>query len=242
MLQSFQAIDQKLANREPVYIRNKSRHPASGALSIVVVSYPSAEGEKSFNVPRSTMPFNICNYVDPESLRVSTGFRKLLNNGALEVVEEDEAQKAAQDPAAVEAFQVAYMEATNTYAFRADEQRKNQQAEAEIKAEKQREQSGGMKNMLAAMDPKLAQALNIIGTDGQRPDPKLITTRSPRFTALEARVRNKTVGDVQIINELSGMLSDLTIDDLSTVAAGGIWPHIAAMWARERLEFKSRQV
>jgi hypothetical protein len=237
---SFSDIDKKLANREPVFIRNKSRHKTSNALSILILNYPSAEGEKSFNIPRSTTPFNICDHVDPESLRSSSSFRKYLNTGSIEVVDEDVARRESDDPAIQDAFRASYNEANNTYVARSGEQRATVEAEAAIKAEKARDQSAGMKNIIAAMDPKLAQALNIRGADGQQPDPKLLSTRSPRFTALESRVRAKSLGDAQVVSELSLMLSDLSLDDLATVAAGGIWPNISVAWAKERLEFKAR--
>jgi len=237
---SFSDIDKKLANRESVFIRNKSRHKMSGALSMLVLNYPSAEGDKSFNIPRSTVPFNICDHVDPESLRSSSSFRKYLNTGSIEVVSEEEAARETSDPAVLDAFRASYNEANNTYVARSGEQKATLEAEAAIKAEKQRDQSAGMKNIISAMDPKLAQALNIRGADGQQPDPKLIGTRSPRFTGLEARVRAKSLADAQVVGELSLMLSDLTLDDLATVSAGGIWPNIAMAWAKERLEFKSR--
>ncbi len=241
MFTSFSDIDKKLAAREPLFIRNNSRHKTSNTLSILVLNYPSAEGEKSFNIPRSATPFNICDHIDPESLRSSSSFRKYLNTGSVEVVDEKEAQEALADPGAVAAFRASYNEANNTYVARTGEQRATQEAEAAIKAEKAREQSAGMKNIIAAMDPKLAQALNIQGADGQRPDPKLITARSPRFSALEARVRAGALSDAQVVSDLSLMLSDLMIDDLASIASGGIWPSIAVAWAKERLEFKSRQ-
>lgn len=237
---SFSDIDKKLANREPLFICNRSRHKTSNALSILILNYPSAEGDKSFNIPRSGTPFNICDHVDPESLRSSSSFRKYLNTGSIEVVSEEEARSAVEDPAVLEAFRASYNEANNTYVARSGEQRASIEAEAAMKAEKQREQSAGMKNIIAAMDPKLAQALNITTASGQQPDPKLIGSRSPRFTGLEARVRAKAIGDAAVVGELSLMLSDLTIDDLANVSAGGVWPNIAVAWAKERLDFKSR--
>lgn len=240
MFTSFTDIDKKLANREPLFIRNNSRHKHSNALSILVLNYPSSEGDKSFNIPRSATPFNICDHIDPESLRSSASFRKYLNTGSIEVVPEEQAKAEVADPAVAQAFRASFEEANNTHVARFSEQKSAVEAEAAIKAEKQREQSAGMKNIIAAMDPKLAQALNLRGADGQQPDPKLLSARSPRFTALEARVRAKSLGDAQVVSELSLMLSDLSIDDLASVAAGGIWPNIAVSWAKERLEFKAR--
>jgi len=233
----FSQIDKKLADREDLYIRNMSKHKLSRASSIVVINYPSAEGDRAFNVPRTNIPFNICDHVAPESLRASASFRKLYNNGVLEIVDPDVAEAELRDPAKREALRAALYEADNTtiYNARANEQRANKDAEAAIKAEKQREQSAGMSNMLASMDPRIAAALqqNSIG-----PDPALINAGNPRFTALETRVKAGAMTGDLVVNELSLMYGDLTLNDLQSIATTHYWPQEAQTWARERIAYQ----
>lgn len=237
---SFSEVDAALAERKPVYIANKARHHLSGAQSIVVINFMTVEGSRSFNVPRTSIPFNICDYVDPDSLRTSQSFRKLLNNGTLQVVAEAEAQIARNDPAAMQSFRAAYNEANNTYVARSAENRKNNEAHAADRAERQKNTSAGMKNIIAAMDPKLAEALNIMNADGQRPDPVLETKRNPRIVALEARVKSGTLQGQAVVDELSLMFGDLTIEDLHGISGGGFWPVEAQNWARERVAHKMK--
>jgi hypothetical protein len=230
---SFSEIDKLLANREPLFIRNRSAKPTR----ILVINYPSAEGELSFSIPRITIPFNICDYVDPESLRASRSFRAMLNTGNVEVVKEEDARRELGDPERIKAFRLAYDEANNTYKARAGESEKSRTANQAVRDENLKSQSGAMKNMLASMDPTLAKALNIVGEDGQRPAPKLIQERSARLTSLEARVKNKLVDEAGIMSELSLMLGELTQEEFEFLASHPAFPPGAQQWARDRLAF-----
>lgn len=234
----FSQIDKKLAEREELYIRNVSKHRLSGASSIVVINYPSAEGDRAFNVPRTNIPFNICDHVDPESLRASASFRKLYNNGVLEIVDTEVATAELQDPIKRDALRAALYEADNTtiYNARANESRANQEAEAAIKAEKQREQSAGMANLLSTMDPRVAAALG--QNQGTGPDPSLVSAGNPRFTALETRVKGGGMNGQQVVQELTLMYGDLTLNDLQAVATASFWPSEAQTWARERIAYQ----
>jgi hypothetical protein len=233
---SFSQVDKTLSEGGPLYVRNKAKHPGSGAASILVISYPTAEGTVGFNVPRVAIPFNICDHVDPESLRASRHFRKLVVNGTLEIVPEEQAERELRDPALREAFRRALKESDEhgIYQARADEIKKNQAAEAEIKAEKMAEQSAGMSHMLAAMDPRLAAALNTPQNIANVPPPDL--GPNPRFRALETRVVG--MAGESVVNELTLMYGDLTPNDLQAIATGSAWPAEAKKWARERIAYQ----
>ena len=233
---SFAVVDKVLASREPLYLQNTTKPP----MRILMVSYPSAEGEQSFAVPRTNIPFNICDYVEPESLRSSRSFRAMLNSGHLAVVKAEDAEKVLADPARVSAFRAAYGEANNTYKHRAGEVEKTQRANAEVRADQQKSQSGAMKNMIQAMDPTLAKALNITTDTGGRPDPKLIVQRNPRLSGLESRVKAGGVDSETILSDLSLMLGDLTQSDLESIASDPVWPQDVQIWARERISFMMR--
>lgn len=235
---TFQEVDRILAARDAVFIRNTSPPPRK----ILVIDYPSAEGNKGFFVPRTNVPFNICDYVDPESLRASSAFRSMLNSGMIEVITQEEAQEELADPARRQNFQNAYNEANKTYQHRADELRKTQEANASVRAEEQAASSQGMKNVIASMDPNLAKALNITGADGIKHDPKLLTQRNARLMNLETRLKAGSIPTSLLMGELSLMLGDLGIDDLQSIAAGGIWPADAAQWARERIAFETQRM
>jgi hypothetical protein len=235
---TFQEVDRILASRDAVFIRNTSPPPRK----ILVIDYPSAEGNKGFFVPRTNVPFNICDYVDPESLRSSSAFRSMLNSGMLEVITQQEAQEELADPARRQNFQNAYNEANKTYQHRADELRKTQEANASVRAEEQAASSQGMKNVIASMDPNLAKALNITGADGIKHDPKLLVQRNARLVGLETRLKAGSIPSSLLMGELSLMLGDLSIDDLQSIAAGGIWPTDAAQWARERIAFETQRL
>lgn len=235
---SFQEVDRVLAARESLFIRNCSPPPRK----ILVVDYPSAEGNKGFFVPRTNVPFNICDYVDPESLRASSSFRSMLNSGMIEVLSEEAAREELADPARIANFQTAYNEANKTYAHRADELRKTQEANAAVRAEEQQASSQGMKNIIASMDPTLAKALNITGADGLKHDPKPIVTRNARLVNLENRVKAGNMPMSVLMSELNLMLGDLNIDDLQAIAAGGVWPAEVAQWARERVAFEMQRM
>ena len=235
---SFSAVDKVLSERKALYIRNQARHHASGAQSIVVINFPTHEGGRSFSIPRTSVPFNICDHIDPDSLRSSESFRKLLNNGTLEVVPDTTAERELRDPAMREAFKAAYNEANNTYQARKGETQAGREANASAKAEKQAAQSAGMKNIIAAMDPKLAEALNITGADGIKADPVLENKRNPRLVALEARVKSGTVASHAVVGEISLMLGDLKHEDLVGIASGAFWPPEAQKWARDRIAFQ----
>lgn len=232
---SFQEIDRSLAERNALFIRNISPPPRK----VIVIDYPSPEGNKGFFVPRTNVPFNICDYVDPESLRASSSFRNMLNNGMIEVLSAEDAEEELRDPAKIENFKNAYAEANKTHQHRSDEIRKTQEANAAARAEEQQASSQGMKNIIAAMDPKLAQALKLTGADGMKHDPKLIEARNPRLVALETRVKSGNSPVSLVMSELSLMLGDLSIDDLQTIAAGGVWPAEVSQWARERVAFET---
>lgn len=235
---SFQEVDRVLAAREALFIRNVSPPPRK----ILVVDYPSAEGNKGFFVPRTNVPFNICDYVDPESLRASSSFRKLLNGGVIEVLSEDEARAELADPARLANLRNAMSEANNTYQHRADELRKTQEATAVTRAEEQAASSQGMKNIIASMDPNLAKALNITGSDGMKHDPKPVVSRNARLVSLETRVKSGTVPVSLLMSELSLMLGDLSMEDLQSIAGGGVWPAEVAQWARERVAFETQKI
>jgi hypothetical protein len=235
---SWQDVDKTLANREPLYVRNTSPPPRK----MLVVDYPSPEGAgKAFIVPRTNVAFNICDYLDPESIRASSSFRKLFNNGLIQVVTAEDAKLEMQDPARRQNFTAAYNEANNTHSHRADEVRKTQEANAAARAEDQKESSAGMKNVIAALDPTLAKALNIVGADGIKNDPKLLSDRNPRLSALETRVKQGQVPVSVLMSELSLMLGDLSVADLQTIASGGIWPADVSQWARERIAFETER-
>lgn len=235
---SFQEVDRILAAREALFIRNSSPPPRR----ILVIDYPSAEGNKGFFIPRTNVPFNICDYVDPESLRASSSFRSMLNGGMVEVISEEVARDELADPARVANFQHAYNEANKTYQHRADELRKTQEANASVRSEEQAASSQGMKNIIASMDPALAKTLNITGQDGLKHDPKLMNNRNQRLSNLENRVKAGTMPISLMMTELSLMLGDLNIEDLQSIAAGGIWPQEVAQWARERVAFETERI
>lgn len=234
---SFSEVDKVLAARDPLWVRNISPPPRK----ILMIDYPSAEGGKAFHVPRCDVPFNICDYVEPESLRASSGFRTMINSGMLEILTEDQAQDALADPEARKAFQNSYAEANKTHQHRSDEMRKNQEASAEVRAETQAASAKGMKSIISALDPALAKALNLIGADGQQHAPTLTSNRSPRLIALEERVKAGAVPESLLMSELSLMLGDLSIEELQGIAAGGLWPAPVAQWARERVSFRTQQ-
>jgi hypothetical protein len=235
---TFQEVDRALAARDALFIRNTSPPPRK----ILVIDYPSAEGSKGFFVPRTNVPFNICDYVDPESLRSSSSFRSMLNSGMIEVITQEEAQEDLADPARRQNFQNAYSEANKTYQYRSDELRKSQEANATVRAEEQAASSQGMKNVIAAMDPNLAKALNITGADGIKHDPKMLVQRNPRLVGLETRLKAGSIPSSLLMGELSLMLGDLSNDDLQSIAAGGSWPADAAQWARERIAFETQRM
>lgn len=229
----FSEVDKLLAAREPLFIRNCSTKP----MSILVINYPSAEGGLGFNIPRTSIPFNICDHVDPESLRASKSFRTMLHSGKIEVVATEAAMRELSDPERIKAFRIAFEEANNTYKSRAGEADKTRAANQDVRNEALKSQSGAMKNMLASMDPTLAKAIGAIGADGQRPLPKLIEERSPRLTSLEGRIKNGSVDGPGVMTELALMLGDLSTADLEFIAANPSFPPEAQQWARGRLSF-----
>lgn len=234
---SFQEVDRRLANRESLFIRNTSPPPRK----LLVIDFPSAEGNKAFFIPRTNVPFNICDYVDPESLRSSSSFRAMLNGGQLQVISEEEAVEERADPERLKNFTTAYNEANKTYSHRADELRKTQEANATSRAEEQAASSQGIKSVISAIDPNIAKALNLVGADGIKHDPKVLSARNSRLNALEARVKAGNMPVSLVMSELSLMLGDLGIEDLEVVAAGGIWPTEVAQWARERIAFETQR-
>lgn len=228
--QSFTEVDAILANRQPLYIRNACRGHAD-VLSIVTLNYPTAEGPKSFNVPATGVAFDICQFVDPESLRSSDSFRKFLNKGALVLVDEKTARREMSDRENAEIFRVAYEDANNTYVARADEAKKQKQAESSTRDEQQREQAGAMRGLLTAIDPTLAKALNLVTSQGLPPDPKL-TVANPRFASLEARLAS--LSGEEVLRELRRMASNLSDSEMRTIVAGSQWPQEAKAWAASR--------
>ena len=235
---SFSEIDKKLAAREALYVKNCSSKPTK----ILVINYPSPEGDVAFNIPRTTIPFNICDYVDPEYLRASRSFRQMMNAGVVEVVETEKAEKTLSDPEFFRAFRLAYEEANNTHKSREGEAQKARSAGSILREEAQRAQSQGMKNIITSMDPTLAKALNFVDASGQKHLPKLAagTERNPRLVALENRVKGGAVTAEEIMRELKLMLGDLDLGDLQAVAAGTAWPTEAQQWARDRVEFQTK--
>jgi hypothetical protein len=230
---TFSEVDAMLANRKPVYLRNLTSKPSS----ILVLDYPSPEGMKAFHVPRSSIPFNVVDYVEAEYIRGSSAFRKLFHSGVLEVVAEERAVRELADPEARRAFQLAHDEANKTSQYRHGELEKARRAGADAREEAQAQQGHAMHSLIATMDPKMVRAMNV-GSDGTK-DPKVSTQVSPRLTALHARVKNNQVDAQGIKNELSLMMSDLDLSDLQGIAAGGFWPAEVQLWARERVAFKT---
>src|SRR6476469_8044376 len=104
---SFSDIDKLLATREPLFIRNATSAPTK----ILIVNYASKEGTRAFQIPRTSIPFNICDYVDPDDLRSSDSFRLMLNSGAIEIVDPKRARAELADPERMRAFRVSFDEA-----------------------------------------------------------------------------------------------------------------------------------
>lgn len=228
--QSFTEVDGMLAARQPLYIRNSHR-TKGGVLTIIAITYPTAEGPQSFNVPASTIAFDICQFVDPESLRSSKSFRMFLNKGVIALVPEAEALAEMRNRENGEIFRVAYEDANNTYVARADEAKKEQQATATARDEQNREQAGAMRGILTSLDPTLAKALNLLTPQGMPPDPKLMVA-NPRLQSLEARVAS--LGPSEVLRELRRMAGDLSLSEIQAIQAGSQWPQEAKQWARER--------
>jgi hypothetical protein len=233
---SFHDVDTILADRKPLYIKNKTTQP----IRLLVIDYPSPEGPKAFFIPRTPIPFNICDFVDPESLRSSSSFRSMLNAQAIEVIDIAAAKAVIADPEARKSFVSALNEANKTHQHRANELAKTREANAAYRDEQSKQNSGAMKNMLTAMDPMLAKALNITGADGMRPEPKLIVHRNARLAALEARVKAGTAALATIMSELSLMLGDLSTDDLQAIAGSAFWPPESQKWARDRIAYATK--
>jgi hypothetical protein len=234
--QSFTEVDETLAARQPLYVRNVHR-TRGGIRSVLTVNYPTAEGPKAFNIPATQVAFDLCQFVDPESLRGSDSFRKFLNKGAIVVVPEAEALAEMRQRENAEIFRVAYEDANNTYVARADEAKKEQSAGSAARDERHREQSGAMRGLITSLDPTLAKALNLVTSTGQQPDPKMLVA-NPRFASLEARIHGLSSEDV--IHELRRMASDLSTADLQAIQAGSQWPAAAKEWAAARLRPAAR--
>jgi hypothetical protein len=234
---SFSQVDKVLEAGGPLYVRNTAKHRMSNAATILVINYPSAEGMTAFNCPRVSIPFNICDHVDPQRLRQSRSFRKLVNSGVLQLVDEEEAKRELADPMKREAFRAALRESDehDIQTLRADELRKNKEAEAAIKAEKQAEQSAGMSHMLAAMDPRLAAALQANTPENVVNVPAPDLGPNPRFKALQTRLAGMA-GDA-VVRELTLMYGDLTPNDFQSIATTNTWPPEAQAWARERIAY-----
>jgi hypothetical protein len=230
---TFTEIAKMLTEKQTLWVRNISPPPRK----ILIIDYPSAEGGRAFNIPRTNLPFNICDHVDAESLRNSKSFRDMFNAGMLEVVDEEAARNELKDPLIRKSLQNAMSEAKNTHAHRADEVRKNQEADAAVRAEQQANTSQGTKSIIAALDPALAKALNLIGANGMKNDPTLVSKFNPRLVALEDKIKAGNVPVSLVMTELSSMIGDLSIDDMTHVAAGGVWPKDVAEWARNRVAF-----
>jgi len=235
---AYSDIDKMLSRREALYVRNKTSKP----VRMLVINYPSPESPigNAFMVPRSTVPFNICDFVDPESLRGSKTFKQILHAGGLELVDPKQARAELSDPERIKAFRAAFDEANNTYRARAGELKRTQEASAAEKASQQKLQSQGMRNIIQAMDPTMAKALSFVGADGIKADPKLLTDVSPRLVGLERRFAAGDVDETSVMIELSLMLGDLTTADLEKIASDAAWPRAAQSWARERIAYAQR--
>lgn len=232
--EDFQRIDEHLAARKPLYIRNCSKHP----LSVIVLEYPSAEGMAVTYLPRTTVPFNICAKIEPDYLRSSRAFRDLLTSRTIEVVPASRAKAETKDPALKAQFDDAWAEANNTSAHRRDEARKAREAGSTRAAAS--DASGPVVELLSKLDPEIVKQLDLSQLLGQTKKVKANPEQqNPRFYSLFMRVKgdNGVAPDV-IKKELSSMLSELSDSDLQVVAAGGPWGSAAAEWARERLKYR----
>jgi len=235
---SFSTVDKILEKGGPLYVRNLARHSSSRAASILIINYPSSEGGRAFNCPRVNIPFDICDHVDPESLRASASFRKLVVNGTIEIVDPETAERELADPAKRTAFRAALKESDEhgIYQVRASEIAANKSAEQAIKAEKNQEQSAGMSHMLASMDPRLAAALSTKTADKITNIPGLDLGENPRFRSLESR--SQGMAGESVVGELTLMYGDLTLNDLQSIVTGSAWPNEAKAWARERISYQ----
>lgn len=231
---TFSDVAGVLARGEPLFIRNVSSPPRK----MLIVDYPSPEGMRSFSIPRSDVPFNIVDHVDPDSLRQSKSFRTLFNNGLLEVVSEQEAKEELREPGRAAEWRNAYSEANRTTQHRADELRKTQQADAEARAELAASSAQSMKSVIAALDPNVARIMNLVGRDGQLHDPKPVSNLSPRLVSLEDRLKAGSVPKSLVVTELSGMASDLSEADLQhLLKEDSVWAEDVKKWSRDRLKF-----
>ena len=238
MYATFNDVVKIMAETGELWIRNISPPPQK----MLVIDYPAGGGQmRGFNIPRSAAAFNICEHVDAEALRLSHSFREMFNAGVLEVVTRDEAQsELSNDPALAANLADRLRESKNIAAHRASEVKKNQEADAQSRAEAQKSTASSARQIISALDPGLAAALNLVDGNGLPPDPKL-TGLNPRLTALEAKLKAGSVPQSLVMAEISSMIGDLGDDELRHLATNPIFPDEVKRWARQRMSFLAKK-
>jgi hypothetical protein len=225
----FEIIERLLNDRKPIYVRNNTAKP----MSILSMPYPTREGQKSFGIPRTSIPFNLAALISHDNLRDCSAFRTLLAKGLLALVPEDEAKvELSSDPNLNVALRNALDEANNTAQSRASEAQLERSSGSSSNSESP-EQTAAVA-ALAVIDPKMAAAARRMNPNSV-PRMQLDARVNTRLNALEARARSGSASEQAIMSELSLMLSELTDEELKRISLDAAWPVNAQEWSKQRL-------
>jgi hypothetical protein len=223
-LTSFSQIEAIMAKGEGLYVYNKTRKP----IKILQIDYPTAEGTRSFVIPRTTVSFNILDHIPAESLRQSQSFRKMFLAGAFGISDRETAEQDLSTEGARDAFDSAYAEANNTNKAREGEVRRARAANEQ--PTKGQNSLAEKKKLLIALDPALAELLGHTAENSKATGPTL-DVANPRLAALEAKVRAGTIGEQEVLKALGTMLGDLDPEDLLSIASNPAFPEGAREFA-----------
>lgn len=220
---SFAEIERKLIAREQVFIRNK--RPQYWA----IIQYKDSNGniERPFNIPATSLPFDITAYVGPDNLANSESFRTFFSKGLLEYVPIEVAAKELSDPETLQALRKALNDSNNTANAR------------EVEAKRYRESleddsTKNAQNNTPYLNP--TNQVPVQQTQGQ--SPSSATTIATKFAALEARAKSGKMPAEDILQDLRGMLGELTRQQLDHVISSAFFPQEVRNWATERIKHR----
>lgn len=219
-----------------LYLKNEAVTP-NGARAIVVINYPSHEGNTSFNFPRTALPVPITDYIEPGSLMGSKSFRKLFNNGTLKFVPQSRAEKELDSDIARDSLERSITEADDNglRQSRRGEAAKTRAAVQEQRLEASAEAASAARQALVALDPRLAALADQLYQEANK-EASLEQVGNPRFNTLRSKVENRLIDDTEQIDQFVTLLGELTEETLFKVIKDHVWSDQVKMAAKERLK------
>ncbi len=219
-----------------LYLRNNMTC-GNGARALIVINYPSQEGNTSFNFPRTQLPISITDYIGASALLNSASFRKLYNNGKLKFVAASKAKRELASELSQKSLLKSVQEADDNglRQVRRNEVEKSRRDAKEQRIEESAEGASSLRSMLTSLDPRLAELADTLHKDKNK-EASSDEVGDPRFNALYARVKNNMIDENDQLDGFVVLLGELDANALMQITKDTVWSNDVRAAAKSRIK------